>query len=297
MIDYRTRIAPSPTGNPHLGTFRTAYFNWLAARQTPGGKFFIRIDDTDQDRNVPGAEEEFLSIMDWLNLDWDGLYRQSERSKLYEELKDSLLSSNLARILDNGAIALNLSDTPDYWEDSIAGRINITDKDKELISSLILFRGDDKGNSPLYHFTSIVDDWDLDINFLIRGSDHISNTTKQLAIWTAIQTATGNHKPFPKSAHVGLIHFNKKKLSKRDNVASMVKYIEEGYDPDAILNFMLRLGWGPTVDDKSTAILTREDALRLFLDGGKMRSPASNMDLQKLESFNRKYKSRKEKNV
>lgn len=295
---YRTRIAPSPTGNPHLGTFRTGYFNWLAARQNPNGKFFIRIDDTDTERNVPGADTQFINIMEWLGLDWDGLFFQSKHFEKYKHYVQILLDGGYVKTLENGAIALNLDEDqlPDSWEDTVVGQVRITDKDKELISKLILFRGNEKGNLPLYHFTSIVDDWNMDINFIIRGSDHITNTTKQFAIWRALQLATGKDTPFPKTAHIGLIHFQKKKLSKRDGAASMDKYYEEGYDPDAMLNFMLRLGWGPTVDDKSTAVLTKEDALRLFISGGNMRSPASNMDLQKLESFNRKFKSRKEKN-
>ena len=201
------------------------------------------------------------------------------------EHANRLLADGKAFLCDNGAIALKLSDNlPVTWHDTVVGDVNINDKDKEVINGLILIKGD---GFPTYHFATAVDDAQMKIDYIIRGVDHISNTAKHIAIWAALD------KPIPKIAHVGLIHYKKKKLSKRDGAASMMHYMNAGYDPDAVLNCCLRLGWGPTVDDKSTKIINKERAIEMFLSLGKMRAPASNFDPALLDSFDRKYKARK----
>jgi glutamyl-tRNA synthetase len=314
-MKLNTRIAPSPTGFMHIGTARTAYFNFLAAKAS-GGTFYLRIDDTDTDREVEGAVDVILNSLSWLGLDYDSeVIYQSQRKDVYRQWARWLISIGAAKELDNGAIALVWQDyMPRVWHDDIAGEMAISDKEAEQIDGLILMKGGDKLGQPIYHFASVVDDWNR-INCIIRGTDHISNTGKQLAIWAAmnrfceiqnerkteLDPVHGHFQTppeFPRIAHVGLIHKNKKKMSKRDAVTDptifMAYYQENNYEPEAVLNFLLRMGWGPTVDDKSTTTLPRERAVELFLEGGKMRSAPANFDMAKLESFNRKYKGMRE---
>jgi glutamyl/glutaminyl-tRNA synthetase len=286
---YHTRFAPSPTGDFHLGSARTAYFNWLAARSS-GGKFLLRIDDTDLARNSDAAVDMIYTAMDWLGLDYDGVYRQSDRLDLYRAAADNLVKNHLAKVADNGAVILNMSAgnmSGMGWVDTISGiQLFTPDVIKSLWDrDIVLMKGD---GMPTYHFASVVDDVDLGINWVIRGIDHFTNTF----VHTMIGHAMGA--PFPLYAHVGLIMKDKKKLSKRDAASSLLGYRDAGYDRDAVLNFILRMGWGPTVDDKTTAVLNRDDALRLFCKDGKMRAAPSNFDQMKLDSFDRKYKGRKE---
>lgn len=281
----RTRFAPSPTGDMHLGNARTAYFNWLIARCT-GGDFILRIDDTDQARNNDQSTQVIFDTLRWLGLDYDLSFRQSDRTAHYIATVDYLLSKNKAKVVD-GVTYLNNIDLPDQWTDSIAGDIKISEKDLESTSWMVLLRSD---RSPTYHLASVIDDIDYGVDWIVRGKDHISNTPKHIAIYRALDAS------IPKFSHLGLLFKDKKKLSKRDNASSMLHYMNAGYDPDAMLNFMLRMGWGPKVDDKSTAILTRDDALRLFLDGGQMKNTDPNVDLDKLNSYDRKYKAKKKIN-
>lgn len=288
MTEYTTRIAPSPTGDMHIGTARTAYFNWLMARAS-GGKFILRIDDTDLERNDQKHIDVILETMDWLGLDYDQIIYQSERFDLYRSMAYALVELRLATVLENGAVAVDLSnrdniDMPNTWHDEIVGDINITNTNIDQTDGMILIKGD---GSPGYNWASIIDDHDLEVDYVIRGQDHVTNTSNQVILYSALKGT------LPKFAHVGLIHMKKKKLSKREGAASMLQYKNDGMDPDAMLNFMLRIGWGPTVDDKSTRIIGKDRALELFLDGGKLRAAPSNMDVNALNSYDRKYKARK----
>lgn len=284
-----TRIAPSPTGFAHLGTFRTAYFNWLAARSS-GGKFILRIDDTDDARDREDYVKPIYETMSWLGLDYDMTFRQSDpdRRRVHLDLAEDLLKKNRARVIEGGAIALNYDDSvPNHWIDSIAGRVSVTESDiKNNLSNLVIVRS---SGTPTYHWSSTVDDISTGVNWVIRGTDHISNTSKHLLIYHALGAT------IPKYSHIGLVNFQGKKLSKRENAASMTYYRDLGYNKDAMLNFMLRLGWGPKVDDRTTALLPRERALELFLNDGNMKSSPSNLDMAKLDSFDRKYKAILEK--
>jgi glutamyl-tRNA synthetase len=281
---YNTRIAPSPTGDMHIGTARTAYFNWLAARAS-GGKFYLRIDDTDLKRNDPRYNVVILETMDWLGLDFDELFYQSDRFDRYTTVAREFLDKGLA-IAKDGAVILMLPDGgfPTQWEDMTKGKINITKDDIEHTDGMVLIKSD---GSPSYNWCSVIDDIDKDINLVIRGVDHITNTSKQVILYHCLG------KTPPKYAHVGLIGVKGKPLSKRDGASSMLHYRNAGYDSDAMLNFLARLGWGPTVDDKSASITDKPRMLELFLDGGKMRNSPAGFDLSKLESFDRKYKARK----
>lgn len=284
---YNTRIAPSPTGNMHLGTARTAYFSWLAARST-GGKFILRIDDTDLERSDPKYTDVILETMDWLGLDYDLLVYQSQRFDRYMEVANKLIAKDQATELEGGAIGLFTDIIPKEWHDETFGTLTVSEREAELSSGLILIKSD---GSPSYHFASVVDDVDFGINYIIRGQDHIQNTTKQISLFRNL--AGDSQAPIPKFAHVGLIHHNKKKLSKRDDAASMLYYRDAGYDPDAMLNFLLTLGWGPKNEGKEHKVIDREFAMEIFLEDGNMRSQPSNMDIGRLESYDRKYKARK----
>lgn len=265
-----------------MGTARTAYFNWLAARAT-GGKFLLRIDDTDQDRNSTVFDHDILRIMDWLGLDFDIFIRQSYRLTRYKKVTEKIKTTTAP----NGAIIFIPKDIPETWDDEITGAIPISGNDIELMQNgIVLMKGD---GFPTYHWANVVDDIDYKINYVIRGHDHITNTSRQLVLYRALNADV------PKFAHVGLIYHLNKKLSKRDGAASMLSYKEAGYHPEAVLNFMARLGWGPKVDDKSTKLLPREQMLKLFLTGGKMKNSPANIDMKKLDSFDRKYKAREKK--
>ena len=282
---YITRIAPSPSGSVHIGNARTAYLNWLAARAS-GGKFILRIDDTDLARSKSEYVDTIIDTMKWLGLDYDELVFQSNRFDSYRELAHRFNGNFTYE--EDGAIKFKLpdfkDDLPQSWHDEIGGDIKITDDDFQRMNGTVLIRAD---GTPTYNWASVIDDMDMGINFIIRGVDHITNTAKQVIFWHLL-----GHK-IEKFAHVGLIGEKGKPLSKREGAASMLYYRERGYDPDAVLNFLVRMGWSPTKDDKSTAILPKEKVLELFFTGGKMRSSLANMDLQKLEAFDRKYKAQK----
>lgn len=282
---YNTRIAPSPTGDMHIGTARTAYFNWLAARST-GGKFILRIDDTDMARNKPEYIDVILKTMAWLGLDYDQLVRQSDRFEVYRRVAEGWVERGWAERFHN-AIMFKMKTRdglPGSWSDEIVGKVPITKDDLNIIDKDVLIKSD---GSPAYNFATVVDDRDMGINLVIRGTDHITNTSKQVVFFHVLGAEP------PKFAHVGLIYSGGRPLSKRDGAASMLKYQEAGYDPDAVLNFLARLGWGPKVDDKTTKLLPKDKMLQMFLKEGKMRSQPASFDLAKLESFDRKYKAKK----
>lgn len=277
---YITRVAPSPTGDFHIGTARTAYFNWLAARAS-GGQFILRIDDTDIARHSEDSVDVIYEALNWLDLNPDVVIRQSDRMDLYKKVAQDLLDAGKATHADNGAVILNGVDSL-AWEDSIGGRQFPNTQNNDLARNQVLIRAD---GMPVYHFASVVDDVDMNVNWIIRGIDHHTNTFRHSAIYSAMTAK------LPMFAHVGLIMLNGKKMSKRDAAASLLGYKKAGYSPEAILNFVLRMGWGPKIDDKTTATISRDRALELFLDGGKMKSSPAAFDQHKLDSLNRKYKA------
>ena len=282
-MSFITRIAPSPTGMFHLGTARTAYFNWLAARAS-GGKFILRIDDTDTARNSDDAVQVILDSMDWLGLDYDAIFYQSRRTDFYREAAQTLVDHDAARVLDDGAVALNIPKLGPTWHDTLALDIPITQDVRDKMDPLILMRRD--GGGPTYHFASIYDDYMMGVNWIIRGHDHQTNTPKQIAIWKA-----GFSGDFPQVSHVGLIFKDGKKLSKRDNAASLLWYRDQGYQPDAVLSFLLRLGWSPA-DGKTPRVITRDQAVEMFLKDGKMRAASRvNYDAQLLSNIQRNYEA------
>lgn len=278
-----TRIAPSPTGTIHLGTIRTLYHNWLAARAT-GGKFLLRIDDTDLERSEQKYIDEIYQMIDFLGLDYDETFKQSERIIRYKEVADKLIQDRFA-VKDNGCIRLCdsmkfRSDriTTCTWIDSITGIKKDNQDIYDYAIKQVIIKSD---GTPTYNFSTVVDDIDYNIDWIIRGTDHISNTYKQAVIYRILL------QNMPKFTHVGLIcNKSGKKLSKRDSDAINWK----SYKPEAILNYVLRLGWGPKIDDKTTNIITKERALELFVEHGNLRATNAKLDLVKLNWYNKKYK-------
>lgn len=305
MDRYITRIAPSPTGMMHLGTARTAYINYLAARAS-NGSFILRIDDTDVQRNRKEYIQIILDTMDWLELDYDKIYYQSDRINLYKGEAQSLLANNRAIRLDNDAVALSYPHTmPDRFKDTISGDIKITDTNKEQIKDkTILLRGrNDENkelfNTPTYQLASVIDDYYMGINWVIRGVDHITNTPKQIAIWQCLNEVYGNincPKEYPQFTHLGLINKDGKKLSKRDGAASLLWYREQGYNPKAILNWMLLLGWSLNVPrgnkelEKIAAGPIDKDLAKELFFQGKLKNTPCNFSIDKLNSLQRIYK-------
>lgn len=274
-----TRIAPSPTGYFHLGTARTAYFNWLAARAS-GGKFILRIDDTDASRNDESTVQVIYDAMSYLGLDYDLSFKQSDtaRRAKYAALAAWLEAKGKASKHD-GAIWLRKPVIK-----SLAGIQDLTGITipVEEPFSQVLIKAD---GSPTYHFASVVDDIDYGINLVIRGSDHVANTMRQIAIYEAFGATP------PQYAHVGLLHdLSGPKLSKSRGAKSLLDFRDEGIHPEAMLSFLLRLGWGPKKDGKETAVLDRAQALALFLGGGNLRNQPSKVDFAKLASLNRRYR-------
>lgn len=297
MKTYNTRVAPSPTGHFHLGTARTAYHNWLAARAT-GGKFILRIDDTDQNRNNDDYVDLIYTALDWLGIDFDDTFKQSGRLDHYKDVAHQLMSKNLA-IKDGDAIRLNADFALDGWNDFYGKRIPITDKDSDFSKNLVLIKSD---GYPTYNFSSIVDDIDSGINLVIRGSDHISNTSKQMFVLQALNNINyaGSSTHSIDFCHVGLIMVKdidtgkQVKLSKRNSASNLMDYKDNGFVPDAILNAVLKLGWAhkDANFDRDFPVIDKDTAKKYFFDGN-LKTTNCSFDPNKLNFLNKKFKLRK----
>src|SRR5580765_1303270 len=248
----RVRFAPSPTGFLHIGGARTALFNWLYARHA-GGTFILRIEDTDAARNTQEAVEVILSGLRWLGLDWDegpisgdvtgpskgevGPYFQSQRKENYQRRAEALLSRGLA-YEHEGAIKFKMTREPITIPDLVVGDVvrPLTDRE-EKDPDWVLVRSD---GQPVFHFVNVVDDLEMCITHVIRGEDHLSNTAKHIDMFKALGVEA------PRYAHIPLI-LNKDgtKMSKRDQGASLTSYMEEGFAPEAVVNYLCLLGWSP----------------------------------------------------
>ena len=229
----------------HIGSARTALFNWLYARHT-GGTFILRIEDTDASRNKPEYVEVIFQAMQWLGLNWDegpqpdntvkgdkGPYFQSQRAAIYKGYVDKLLSEGKAYESD-GAIKFRTPKTPITVPDLICGNIQF---DRTNEPDLVIQR---KDGSPVFHLVNVVDDIEMEVTHVIRGEDHLSNTQKHLALIEAIGAKA------PHYAHIPLIlNPNGSKMSKRDAGSSIAEYEEQGYLPEAVRNYLCLLGWSP----------------------------------------------------
>ncbi|MBU1006009.1 MAG: glutamate--tRNA ligase, partial [Candidatus Omnitrophica bacterium] len=233
MNMIRVRFAPSPTGNLHIGSARTALFNWLYAR-AQGGKFILRIEDTDKNRSNDIYLKEILSSMEWLGMNWDeGPYFQSERFDIYRSYAEKLLNEGVA-YKEGEAIIFKVNPEKIKIYDIVHGEIEV---DNSLIKDVVLMKSD---GTPAYNFACVVDDLDMNISHIIRGDDHISNTNKQIVLYKALGGK------LPKFAHIPLILApDKSRLSKRFGAVAISEYREKGYFPEAMVNYLALLGWAP----------------------------------------------------
>ncbi len=253
----RTRFAPSPTGPLHIGSVRTALFNYLFAKHH-GGTFVLRIEDTDRTRSTKESEKGILEAMSWVGLHWDegptaadqkggrgdfGPYRQTERFSVYQKYSKKLLKSGLA-YERNGAVWFRIPqerrDNPDdriRFYDLIRGEISVP---TDTIEDFVIIKSD---GTPLFLLTNVIDDHEMQITHVIRGEDHISNTHKQVLLAEALGLDV------PKYAHAPIILSpDRSKMSKRMGSTALLEFKEEGYLPEAILNFLAFLGWAPGDD-------------------------------------------------
>lgn len=285
MSEIVTRFAPSPTGYLHVGGARTAIFSWLLAR-SQGGKFLLRIEDTDRERSTPEATQAILEGMAWLGLSHDGeLVYQSERGHIHNAAVDAMLEAGTAywcectpeeveamrekaraegrkpkydgRCRERGlgpgpgrVVRLKAPlDGATSYDDMVKGPISVAN---EEMDDLILRRSD---GSPTYNLAVVVDDSDMGVTHVLRGEDHISNTPRQIQIYRALGLAT------PRFGHVPMILGpDKKKLSKRHGATAVVEYDAQGILPEAMLNYLARLGWSHGDQE----IFSREDLVRSF---------------------------------
>jgi len=251
-MKVRVRFAPSPTGFLHIGGARTALFNWLYARHS-GGTFVLRIEDTDAARNTEEAVKVILDGLRWLGLDWDegpisaeatgpskgdfGPYFQSQRRENYQLRVEALLSHGLA-YEHEGAIKFKMTREPVLIPDVVVGEVRRELTDREAADpDFVIVRSD---GQPVFHFVNVVDDLEMNITHVIRGEDHLSNTAKHIALFRAFGVEP------PKYAHIPLIlNADGSKMSKRDKGASLTTYSQDGFVPEAVVNYLCLLGWSP----------------------------------------------------
>ncbi|MDQ8180445.1 glutamate--tRNA ligase family protein [Pelagicoccus sp. SDUM812005] len=298
MSQVRVRFAPSPTGSTHIGTARTALFNWLYARKT-GGKLVLRIEDTDKERNTDAALEELLNGLKWLGINWDegpeiggevGPYFQSQRGDIYKEYLQKLLDAGRAYEKD-GAIFFKLegeryTEYDDYHkaevekvrtqpvviEDVIRG--NVTRREER---DFVIVRSN---GDPSFHFVNVVDDIAMGITHVLRGEDHLPNTSKHVELFNAFGV-----KP-PVYAHMPMIlkdpSQGKGKMSKRDRGALIEEYQQRDFLPEAVVNFIALLGWSPKDDQE---VLTIDELIERF-DIKDLQKAGARFDEKKMSHIN-----------
>ncbi|MGC6408456.1 glutamate--tRNA ligase [Bisgaard Taxon 45] len=309
-VKVRTRFAPSPTGYLHVGGARTALYSWLYAKHHQG-EFVLRIEDTDLERSTPEATAAILAGMEWLNLAWEhGPYFQTKRFDRYNQVIDQMIEQGLAyrcycskeRLDDLRHAQEQNKQKPRYdrhclgdhkhspeqphvvrfknptegsvvFEDAVRGRIEISNTE---LDDLIIRRTD---GSPTYNFCVVVDDWDMGITHVVRGEDHINNTPRQINILKALGA------PIPTYAHVSMILGDDgQKLSKRHGAVSVMQYRDDGYLPEALLNYLVRLGWGHGDQE----IFSVEEMIKLF-ELESVSKSASAFNTEKLLWLNHHY--------
>ncbi len=281
------RLAPSPTGNLHIGTARTGLFNALFARHF-GGKFILRIEDTDKERSKKEYEENILEGLKWLGISFDEFYRQSERGEVYKKHLEHLLSSDVAYVSKE-----EKTDEEGDGKEKRSEVIRFRNPGKKIIF-LDIIRGDiefdttELGDfviakdleSPLYHFAVVVDDFEMNVTHIIRGEDHISNTPRQILIQEALGA------PRPEYAHIPLILApDRTKLSKRHGAVALTEYRNEGYLSEALINYLALLGWNPGSEQEvfSSDEIAQQFSLEKIQKGGAI------FDKEKLNWFNREH--------
>src|SRR3954468_6346984 len=291
-MKVRARFAPSPTGFLHIGGARTALFNWLYAKHT-GGTFVLRIEDTDVARNSQEAVEVILDGLRWLGLIWDegpvtgdvigpskgdrGPYFQSQRRENYQRRVEALLSRGLAYEHD-GAVKFKMQREPIVVPVVVVGNVTreLTDREK-LDPDFVIVRSD---GQPVFHLVNVIDDLDMGITHVIRGEDHLTNTAKHIALFKAFGVEP------PKYAHIPLIlNIDGTKMSKRDKGASLSTYLDEGYAPEAVVNYLCLLGWSPKNNREKVPI---SEVIELF-DLPQILRHNARFDINKLHWLNGEY--------
>jgi len=273
MGKVRVRFAPSPTGYLHVGSARTALFNWFFA-QHQKGEFVLRIEDTDRARSKEEFLEEILDSLKWLGMNWGGeIFYQSKRMNSYDTYTKKLLDSGAA-YKKEGAVHFKMPATKLKINDVIHGDIEF---DTSLIKDQVLIKSD---GTPTYNFACVIDDSTMGITHIIRGDDHISNTPKQVVVYNALGMT------LPKFCHIPLIlGVDRSRLSKRHGAASIRDYREEGFLPEALVNYLCNLGWS-IGDDKE--IFSVDEAIKEFkLE--KVSKTAAVFDINKLAWMNGQY--------
>lgn len=314
-MTVRTRFAPSPTGFLHLGGARTALFSWAYAKHF-GGQFILRIEDTDIERSTPEAVQAILDGMKWLGLDHDeGPFYQMQHMARYREVIDQMLKAGTAYYCycsqeDLEAMREKQREAGEHirydgtwrpepgkvlppipegrkpvvrfknpldgvvtWDDQVKGTITISNQE---LDDLIIARQD---GTPTYNFCVVVDDWDMRITHVIRGDDHVNNTPRQINILKALGA------PLPLYAHLPMILGDDgEKLSKRHGAVSVMEYPQEGYLPEAMINYLARLGWSHGDDE----IFSREQFCQWF-DFDHMSRSAAQFNHEKLKWLNNHY--------
>jgi glutamyl-tRNA synthetase len=282
----RVRMAPSPTGNFHIGTARTSLFNFLFARHT-GGTFILRVEDTDTERSKPEFEANILDGLRWMGISWDEFYRQSERTDVYRAKLKTLIDSGRAYVSKEPAkndpsrtvevVRLRNPGASIAFQDTLRG--TITTDTKELGDFVIARSIDD----PLYHLAVVIDDCETGITNVLRGEDHISNTARQILIMEALEYAR------PVYTHLPLILApDRSKLSKRAGATAVDQYRDMGVLPEAFVNFLALLGWNPGTEQEIFSL--EELAAAFSLE--KLQKSGAIFNMDRLMWFNREHLKR-----
>lgn len=270
----RVRFAPSPTGYLHIGSARTALFNWLCARHY-GGNFILRIEDTDKVRSEQRFLEEIMDSMKWLGMEWDETpVKQSDRFGVYKEAAEKLVQAGKAYREGEAYIFKVEKGRNIEIDDIIHGKVVFNTDD---IKDQVMIKSD---GSPAYNFCCVIDDAFLKITHIIRGDDHMSNTPKQVLFYEALGLTP------PRFGHMPLIlGQDGSKLSKRDGGTAVEEYRKEGFLAEALVNYLLLLGWSP---GGNREIIQLAEAVKLF-DLDHMKGVQAKFDIQKLRWMNGEY--------
>src|SRR6266480_546637 len=273
--EIRVRFAPSPTGYLHIGGARTALFNWLFVHHH-GGKLVLRIEDTDTKRNTEEAAAAIYDGLEWLGLSWDegphvggnlGPYFQSQRTAIYERYLKKLQDGGHI-FEDQGALRFRSPREHVVVNDLVCGKIDFDLTNPATHPDMTIRRPD---GSWIFHFVNVIDDLEMKISHVIRGEDHLSNTPKHIEIFRALDVLPPNY------AHIPLIlNRDGSKMSKRDEGAAVATYIEQGYAPEAVRNYLCLLGWSPKDNREKIDI---DEVVKLFeLEKINRRNAAFDLD-------------------
>lgn len=278
------RFAPSPTGHLHIGSVRTALFSYLFARKH-GGKFLLRIEDTDKERSKDEFTKGILDGLKWLGLNWDNepIIKQSERGAIYKTYLDKLIQTDKAYV--------SKEEPKEEGQRAEVVRLRNPGKDvsfKDLIRGDVVFNTAELGDiviaksveEPIFHLANVIDDHEMGVTHIIRGEDHISNTPRQMLIWDALGLE------HPIYAHIPLVLApDRSKLSKRHGATSLQEFMDQKYRPEALLNYLALLGWHPENDDE---IFDKDQLIQRF-DLHRVQKGGAVWSTEKLDWVNKQH--------